>query len=51
MSTLIVLEKASVPDHLRDIENLDKAVTLRSLLDDLADLGEVTGLLLYCHCN
>lgn len=42
MSDLIILEKGTVPSHLSTIENLDKAVTVTSILSDLADHGEVT---------
>ncbi|CAK9073863.1 unnamed protein product [Durusdinium trenchii] len=41
MSDLIILEKGTVPSHLSTIENLDKAVTVTSILSDLADHGEV----------
>lgn len=38
---LVILEKGSVPTHLSKLDNLEKAVTLQSLLTDLADQGEV----------
>ena len=39
---LFILEKKGIPEHLKAIENLDKAVTLASLITDLEDLGEVS---------
>ena len=37
----IILEKKGLPPHLASIENLDKPVSLQSLLTDLEDQGEV----------
>ena len=38
----LILEKKGLPEHLKSIENLDRAVTLASLLTDLEDLGEAS---------
>ena len=42
MTDFIILEKAGLPEHLTVIENLDRAVTLQSILADLADHGEAS---------
>lgn len=39
-SDLIILEKKGIPAHLASLDNLDKAVTLQSMLMDLQDQGE-----------
>ena len=43
-SDFCLLEKKGLPQHLQSIENLDVPVTLKSLLNDLEDAGEVTRL-------
>ena len=39
-TSLVVLERKSVPQHLSEMENLEMAVSLQSLLTDMQDLGE-----------
>jgi len=41
-STFVILEKKSLPDHLKDMDSLETVVSLDSLLMDLQDLGEVS---------
>lgn len=41
-STFVVLEKKTVPDHLKDMDSLETVVSLDSLLMDMQDLGEVS---------
>ena len=43
-SDFCLLEKKGLPQHLQSIENLDVPVTLKSLLNDLEDAGEVARL-------
>jgi len=38
----VILEKKSLPDHLKDMDSLETVVSLDSLLMDLQDLGEVS---------
>ena len=45
-TSLFILERKGISEHLSKIENLDTAVTLQSLVCDLQDAGEVTYLLL-----
>ena len=52
-TTLIILERKHIPDHLKELPNLEVAVTFQSLLVDLQDLGEafrVTSGLLKFEC-
>ena len=39
-SSLVILEKKDLPEHISGLENLECAVTLQSLLTDLEDVGE-----------
>lgn len=39
---LVILEKKGLPQHLQSMENVDKAVTLQSLVMDLQDQGEAS---------
>ena len=39
---LFILEKKGLPQHVRSMENVDKAVTLQSLVMDLQDQGEAS---------
>ena len=41
-SSMVILEKKNISEHLSKLENLDVPVTVQSLLSDLQDLGEVT---------
>ena len=53
-TTLIILERKHIPDHLKELPNLVVAVTFQSLLVDLQDLGEafrVTSGLLKFECS
>ena len=43
-TTLILLEKKSLPGHLSSLECLEQAVTLQSLIMDLQDAGEAARL-------
>eukprot|EP00438_Fugacium_kawagutii_P031749 Skav206267 [mRNA] locus=scaffold8121:279:8933:- [translate_table: standard] len=43
-TSLILLEKKDLPEHVQKIDNLDTVVTLQSLMNDLEDCGEAMGL-------
>ncbi len=38
--TFIILEKRNMPEHLQQLENLEKAASLQSIFVDLEDAGE-----------
>jgi len=38
--TFIILEKRNMPEHLQQLENLEKAASLQSVFVDLQDAGE-----------
>lgn len=38
--TCIILEKKGLPEHLQQLDNLETAVTLSSILTDMQDVGE-----------
>lgn len=44
-NTLIILERKHIPDHLKELPNLEVAVTFQSLLVDLQDFGEACGVI------
>ena len=46
---MILLERKNLPEHLQKIENVDTVVTLRSILSDLQDCGEVVCLITVPH--
>ena len=43
----MILEKISLPDHLKSLESADSAMSLTSVLCDLEDLGEVPSLMIH----
>lgn len=44
----VLLEKKDMPEHLKNMECLETVVSLQSLLNDLEDCGEATGLRRSC---
>lgn len=42
METPVCLEKAGLPDHLKQLPNLETPMNLTALLMDLEDVGEAT---------
>ena len=38
--TFIILEKRNMPEHLQQLENLEKAASLQRVFVDLQDAGE-----------
>ena len=42
----MILEKISLPDHLKSLESADSAMSLTSVLCDLEDLGEVPSVMI-----
>ena len=39
--TMVIMESKNCPEHVRGIDNMDKPVTLVSMMSDLEDNGEV----------
>lgn len=39
-SSLVILEKKDLPEHILALENLECAISLQALLTDLEDIGE-----------
>lgn len=41
LSSMVIIEKRSIPEHLRSLECLDAATQLGSIVKELEDIGEV----------